>query len=161
LIIDQLAKYAALYYLEPIGTYPIIDGVFELAFVINRGASFGIMQGGRLFFIIVTPFVLIGIIIYYVKLPKMKPYNWVRLSLILIFSGALGNFIDRARQGYVIDFFYAKIIDFPVFNMADTFIVVGTFLFLILMIFVIKDDNAKKITADEIQTEAEVDEDAG
>ena len=144
IVIDQLTKYAALYYLEPIGSYPIIDGVFELAFVINRGASFGILQGGRTFFLVLTPVILVGIAVYYIRLPKVKPYGWVRLSLIFIFSGALGNFIDRARQGYVIDFFYAKIINFPVFNMADIFIVLGTFLPAVLFIFVIKEDAGKR-----------------
>ena len=143
IIIDQLTKYAAIYYLEPIGTYPLVDGVFELAFVMNYGASFGILQGGRVFFVVVTPFILIGLVVYYLRLPKQKPYNWVRLSLVLIFSGALGNFADRARQGYVIDFFYAKFIDFPVFNMADSFIVTGTFLFAVLLLFVVKDDSKK------------------
>jgi len=156
LAIDQITKYAAIYYLEPVGSHPVIEGVFELAFVINHGASFGILQGGRIFFIVTTPVILIGIVIYYFKLPKAKPHNLSRLSLILIFSGALGNFIDRLRQGYVVDFFHAKIINFPVFNMADTFIVIGTILLAVLFLFVIKDE--KKINKIEADGNSESDE---
>jgi len=137
---DQLAKRAALTYLEPIGSYPLIAGVFELSFVYNEGASFGILQGGRWFFVAATPFVLAAVAVYYVRLPRGKIYNWVRAALVMIFSGAMGNFIDRVRQGYVIDYFYAKFINFPVFNIADVFIVTGAFLFAAVIIFFIKDD---------------------
>ena len=142
--IDQLTKYAAVVYLEPIGSFPLINNVFELAFVKNEGAAFGILQGGRWFFVVTTPFILAGIIYYYYKLPKGRPYNWLRYALILIFSGAFGNFIDRARQGYVVDFFYARVINFPVFNMADTYVVTGTVLYVVLAIFFIKDENNDK-----------------
>jgi len=137
---DQLAKKAALVYLAPVGSYPLIDGVFELSFVMNEGASFGMMQGGRWFFVAATPLVLIAIVVYYIKLPRSKVYNWMRAALVMIFSGAFGNFIDRVRQGYVIDYFYAKFINFPVFNIADIFIVTGAFLFAAVIIFFIKDD---------------------
>ena len=140
LAIDRITKYAAVYYLEPIGSYPLIKDVFEFAYVMNTGASFGILQEGRLFFLIITPVILVIIAVYYARLPKKKPYGWVRAALILIFSGALGNFFDRARQGYVVDFFYARFIDFPVFNMADSYIVVGTFLLAALLLFVIKEE---------------------
>jgi len=151
---DQLAKKAALIYLAPVGSYPIINGVFELSFVMNEGASFGIMQGGRWFFVAATPFALIAIVIYYLRLPRGRVYNWVRAALVMIFSGAFGNFIDRVRQGYVIDYFYARFINFPVFNIADVFIVTGAFLFAAVIIFFVKDEkkdggNEEAFTRDE------------
>lgn len=121
-----------------------IFDLIGIAYVENRGAAFGILQGGRLFFIIITPIVLITIIYYYIKLPKAKIYNIIRIALILIFSGAIGNFIDRFKNGYVIDFIYFKFIDFPVFNFADIYVVLGTALISIIAIFFMKGDGELK-----------------
>ena len=157
---DQLAKRAAVLYLEPIGSYPLINNVFELHFVMNEGASFGMMQGGRWFFVAATPVVLLFIVVYYIKLPEHKPYNWVRASLVMVFAGAVGNFVDRARQGYVVDYFYAKFINFPVFNIADMMIVIGTFIFVAVFIFFIRDeakardDGVVEVTADDNSEQA-------
>jgi signal peptidase II len=72
-------------------------------------------------------------------MPKTKVYHWVRVALILIAAGAVGNFIDRLLNGYVIDFLYFALIDFPVFNVADIFVVCGSFLLGIVVIFFVKD----------------------
>ena len=75
-------------------------------------------------------------------MPNDKKYNWLRFSLILIVAGAIGNFIDRVfRGGYVVDFLYFKLINFPVFNVADCYVVVGTILLAILLLFVYKNDS--------------------
>ena len=146
IIFDQISKYAASVFLEPIGSFVIIDGFFELFFLENTGAAFGILQNGRLMFLILTPIVLCAIVYYFLKLPVKKTYNALRVALILIFSGATGNFLDRVRQGYVVDFFYAKFIDFPVFNIADIYLVTGTALFAILFIFFMKDEKDVEIS---------------
>ncbi len=138
--IDQITKYVALVKLKPINSMTIIDGIFNLTYVENRGAAFGIMQDMRWFFVVLTFFFLCGIIYYYLKLPKERPYGFVRFSLVLVFAGAIGNFIDRVLRGYVVDFFHASFINFPVFNMADIYLVVGTILLAILLVFFIKDD---------------------
>ena len=143
-MIDQITKYLALTHLKPVGRINIIDGVFELLFLRNEGMAFGLLQGGRWFFVITTPIILAAIIFYYFKLPKHSPYHLVRLSLVLVFAGAIGNFIDRARDGSVIDFLHATFINFPVFNAADIFIVAGTFLFAIVNIFFVKDQVREK-----------------
>ncbi len=136
--IDQLTKLVAVNYLKPISRADAINGIFEFAFVENRGAAFGIMSGGRWFFVILTIVIILLIGYYYVTLPKTKEYKLVRFALILISSGAIGNFIDRFRQGYVVDFIHTTFIEFPVFNVADMYVVVGTIFLAIIMFFVIK-----------------------
>lgn len=138
--VDQFSKYLAVNILKPQNTISIIDNIFSLTFVENRGAAFGIFQGRTTILSVITIFIVIGIIYFYIKLPKNKVYTWLRFSLILIISGALGNFIDRVRQGYVVDFFHATFINFPVFNIADIYVVTGAILMAILVIFFIKEE---------------------
>lgn len=136
--LDQLTKWLAVTKLRPIHDFPIIEDIFHLTYVENRGAAFGIMQGKHIFFIIMTFIVIVVISIYYNKLPNQKKYLWMRASLILLIGGAIGNLIDRIRLSYVIDFLYFKLIDFPVFNVADICVVVGVS---ILSIFILINDN--------------------
>ncbi|MDR1689609.1 MAG: signal peptidase II [Clostridiales bacterium] len=136
---DQVSKYYAATYLAPIGTHNLIRGFFSLTYVENSGAAFGLMQGGRMFFIPLTIIVLIAVCFYYISLPKGgRVNNLMRAALVLVMAGAIGNFIDRVRNGYVVDFFHAIFIDFPVFNLADIFVVIGTFALVILMLFFVK-----------------------
>jgi len=146
--VDQLSKYLAYTLLRPVGTVIIIDKVFSLTYVENVGAAFGILQGARWFFIVITVIVIAGIIYYYLKLPKDRAYNKARFTLLVILSGALGNFVDRLRNGYVVDFFHARFIDFPVFNIADSYVVVGVILFAILYLFVYKEDKTRERQAE-------------
>ena len=139
-IIDQATKLAAINYLRPAGSIPLIPEIFHLTYATNAGAAFGMFQGARWFFVILTVVVLSVMAYYYVKLPHTREYAWVRFCLILICGGALGNFIDRLLKGYVVDFLHVTFIRFPIFNFADIFLVVGTFLLAIIMLFVIKDE---------------------
>lgn len=138
--LDQLTKWLVVLKLKPIHDFPIINNVFHLSYVENRGAAFGILQGKHLFFIIITLIVMIFIVIYYNKLPSQRKYHWMRFALILLASGAIGNLIDRIRLGYVIDFLYFKLIDFPVFNFADICVVIGVGI-LSIFILINPDDN--------------------
>lgn len=141
--LDQFTKYIAVQNLKPQGTMSIIENIFSFTFVENRGAAFGIFQGRTLFLLMVSVAIILGIIYFYIKLPNNRLYNFVRFSLVLILSGAIGNLIDRVRQGYVIDFLHATFIDFPVFNLADIYVVVGAILMAVLVIFFIKDEEGK------------------
>lgn len=135
-VIDQASKYAAVTYLRGAGTYVLIPGILGLTYAENHGAAFGIMQGARWFFVIFTIIVLGFIAYYYEKMPPIgKLYPWTRLTLLLIAGGALGNFIDRLRYGFVVDFFHILLFRFPIFNFADIFIVVGAFGLSIIMLF--------------------------
>lgn len=140
---------------------PIIEGVFELRYLENRGAAFGLLQGKRIFFVIITVLILLIIIFMYIKMPNTKIYNWIRVSLVMIFAGAIGNFIDRLLRGYVVDFLSFKLINFPIFNLADVFVVTGSILFGILLIFFVKDDdlnivNKKKKSISELTKNRDV-----
>lgn len=139
ILFDRFTKSMAMKHLEPIRQITIIDGVFNLTYVENRGAAFGILQDARWFFVILTIIVLSVIIYYFHVMPKNKVYNWLRVALVLISSGAVGNFIDRLFNGFVVDFLHFSLIDFPVFNIADIFVVVGTCLLSVLLLFFVKD----------------------
>lgn len=124
-VLDQLSKLAVLKYLSVIGDYPLIQDLFHLTYVENRGAAFGLFQNQKLFFIITTT-IVVSAIVYYLSTSK-KVMLPLRLGLYLIIGGAIGNLIDRVRLGFVVDFFH--IVDlWPVFNIADSAVVVGAFL---------------------------------
>lgn len=118
----------------------IFEDVFELTFVKNTGAAFGILKDKQWFFIVITVIFLSCAIIMLIKLNNKKRYMPLGLCIIFLVSGAIGNFIDRLTLGYVTDMFYFKLIDFPVFNVADCYITVSVFVLLILILFVYKDD---------------------
>lgn len=141
---DQIAKYFALTRLKPIGSTTIIDGVMNFTFVKNPGAAFGILSGQRWLFILITIVVTTGIIYVFLRLPKNKPNNWMRVALLLVFAGAIGNMIDRIFRGYVVDFLEFRFFEFPVFNIADIYVVTGTALLVFLMLFVLKDEPTKE-----------------
>ncbi len=142
--IDQVTKYLALQNLKPIKSVTIIENIFSLTFVENRGAAFGILQGHTILLAIVSV-VITGVLLYfYIKMPEGKVYKFIKFSLILIISGAVGNFIDRLFRGYVVDFFHATFINFPVFNVADIYVVVGCILMAVLVTFFLEDDKKKE-----------------
>ncbi len=111
----------------------IIDGVLSFVYVENKGAAFGILSGARVFFIIATVLIFALGIWYFKKNPMQN--NLERLSIAFISGGAIGNFIDRIFLGYVRDFISADFIDFPVFNIADCFVCIGTALYVICILF--------------------------
>ncbi len=142
--LDQLTKWLAVTRLKPIHDIPLIDGIFHLTYVENKGAAFGLLQGKHLFFIFITIIVVVGVSIYYYQLPKERKYHWMRFSLTLLVAGAIGNLIDRVRLQYVIDFLYFKLIDFPVFNVADICVVVGVSILMIFIVLVPDQQTAKR-----------------
>ena len=137
ILLDQITKFICLQKLKPIGSLKIIENFFYLTYVENRGAAFGILQGARYIFIFLTISVLIICFYYYKKIPKNKFELLTKASLTLIISGAIGNLIDRIFRGFVIDMFHFIFWgnDFAVFNMADIFVVLGTFLLAVVILF--------------------------
>ncbi len=144
-ILDQITKWQALTKLKPIKNTVVIKGFLDFTFVENRGAAFGILSGKRVFFILLTVVVAIGILYSFYKLPKTKEYNWLKCGLVLVLSGAIGNVIDRAVRGYVVDFLEVTFIKWPVFNLADIYVVVGACFILFLSLFVIKEEEKKEV----------------
>ncbi len=144
-ILDQITKWQALTKLKPIKNTVVIKGFLDFTFVENRGAAFGILSGRRIFFILLTVVVAAGIIYSFYKLPKTREYNWLKCGLVLVLSGAIGNVIDRAVRGYVVDFLEVTFIKWPVFNLADIYVVVGACFILFLSLFVIKEEEKKEV----------------
>lgn len=135
--LDQISKYAAVKHLKAEKPYVLIKNFFQLEYIENYGAAFGILQNKRIFFILTTAIVIVGIIVIFVRYSSQfnKTMN---IALSMLMGGTIGNFIDRIRLSYVIDFISVKFgnsYDFPVFNIADMFIVVGTFLIVIMVSF--------------------------
>ena len=144
-ILDQITKWQALTKLKPIKNTVVIKGFLDFTFVENRGAAFGILSGKRVFFLLLTVVVAAGIIYSFYKLPKTREYNWLKCGLVLVLSGAIGNVIDRAVRGYVVDFLEVTFIKWPVFNLADIYVVVGACFILFLSLFVIKEEEKKEV----------------
>lgn len=133
LAIDQLTKWIVLEKLPLGDTVALIEGVFHFTHHRNTGAAWGILDGRIWLLAIVTLVVLVAVIYYMVRYrPKNK---WLNASLILLTGGALGNFFDRIFRGFVVDFLDFRLINFPIFNVADCFIVVGAVIFAAYMIF--------------------------
>ena len=139
-LIDQLTKYWAGTTLKA-ASIPLIPGVFELSYVENRGAAFGILQNANFFFLAVTLIMLAAIVGVLRKVPEEKRYTLFTLCLFGLMAGAVGNLLDRMMNGYVVDFLYFSLINFPVFNVADICVVCSVILLIILMVFVYRKDD--------------------
>ncbi len=142
---DQLVKFLTVSFLKGQKPLVIVKGVFQFTYVENRGAAFGMLQNQRVFFLIFTLAVIIWIIINLIKIPQTKMYYPLRITIIVFLSGAIGNLIDRIRLSYVIDTFYFSLIDFPVFNVADIYVVLGSLVFVYLIMFYYSEENLSSI----------------
>lgn len=140
-ILDQITKNLAVIYLKDKPPYVIFDGVFELHYLENRGAAFGMLQNQKILFVTIAVVILLIIGYLLLKLPRNKHYFILEILVVLIAAGAIGNMIDRVQFNYVVDFFYFKLIDFPIFNVADIYVSVSCVLLAILVIFFYKDDD--------------------
>lgn len=140
-LLDQIVKYFTIIKLKGQPAFVILKNVFELCYVENKGAAFGIFQGAILYFILTTLILLVIIIFAYTRLPHTRRMIPLRILAILIAAGGIGNLIDRIFRGFVVDMFYFKLIDFPVFNVADCYITVAEFFLIVLIIFYYKDED--------------------
>lgn len=141
IIFDQYTKILAATRLKDQGSIDIIKGVFQLQYLENRGAAFGILQNHKLFFLIGGAIVLILAILFYLKMPFTNRFRPLRICIVLIAAGAIGNMIDRIRVNYVIDFLYFELIDFPIFNIADIYVTVSACFLVFLILFYYKDED--------------------
>ncbi|MGD9567134.1 MAG: signal peptidase II [Sedimentibacter sp.] len=136
IIIDQLTKYWAINMLKDGGSIKIIGEFLRFTYAENRGAAFSILQNQRIFFIIITIIMLIVLTYIYFKTKNITKLS--RLAIAMIAGGAIGNFIDRVRFGFVVDLIdvrFGNFYNFPIFNVADSFVVCGTILMMLLILF--------------------------
>lgn len=137
--LDQLTKYLSIINLKDHPAIRLIDGVLELNYLENRGSAFGMLQNQK-FFILFTGFVFMAVILFLlVKLPEDRRFNIVHVLLSMIIAGGIGNMIDRFRFDYVVDFISFVLINFPIFNVADCYIVIAVVVLFILFLFVYKE----------------------
>lgn len=140
---DQLTKFLAVKFLEPIPTCPLFEGVLHLTYHENRGAAFGMLADNRWIFMSVSVIMIVGLLIY-LLLGKCENMLYT-VSLSMIIGGGIGNMIDRIALGYVVDFIDFRLINFAIFNGADSFVCVGSgLLVLALVLDIIKEAKAKK-----------------
>ena len=136
IVLDQVVKIVIVKNIKLSGQKPVLKGLLSLTHLRNNGAAWSILEGQQWFFVLTTVIVLAVAIWFWLKnLSK----NWYAIGLTLIISGALGNFIDRVRQGYVVDMFQLDFINFPIFNVADILLSIG-FVVLFIGILIEKDE---------------------
>lgn len=137
--LDQAVKLWALTSLQAQHTIPLIENVFHLTYVENRGAAFSLFAQFDSRWIFVALACVITVVILIALQKNYMQTVLGRWSLVLIAAGALGNAIDRVAHGFVVDLFDFRLIHFPVFNVADIFICIGGALFVIYFMFQHKD----------------------
>ncbi len=157
-LLDQLTKHLAVEFLKPAGSVPLIDGVLHLSYVENTGAAFGIMKNSRWLFMVIS--VVAIIILIYVIAKYGKGHAFASVAVAMILGGGIGNMIDRVRIGYVIDFIDFRLINFAVFNVADSFVTVGALLLVCFLISEMARESkaAKAAAADADGVEREEDD---
>lgn len=166
IFIDQITKYFAVTRLKGQESFSVIDGVFELCYLENQSAAFSIdpisilhkifhfsyfdanpdafLKCKMLFFVILTIIVVLFVAFIYRKVPGNRRFLPLNMILIGFISGAIGNLIDRIINNYVVDFFYFRLINFPVFNVADIYVTLAA-AGLILAIFFYNEEDYELI----------------
>lgn len=151
---DRLTKLTVVSKLKGSESITVIKGFLSFTYVENRGAAWGIMSGKISVFVIITLIIVPLLIFVLVRSKqaevlfsgkKLKYLVLFQLDLILLISGAAGNFIDRVINGYVVDFLEFTFIDFPVFNIADCYITVGAILYIVIYLFLLDDNDLTAI----------------
>ncbi|WP_270630847.1 signal peptidase II [Limosilactobacillus mucosae] len=137
IIVDQIVKHWVTSNIPLNGSRTFIPGLLDLDNLHNTGAAWSMLEGRQWFFAVIT---VIAIIVVAYLMWKNRRSAWIMTGLSLIMAGAVGNFIDRLSQRYVVDMFALKNVNFPVFNVADACLTVGVF---IMLIVVLKEDDHK------------------
>lgn len=148
--VDQFVKYLIDTSFSVGESHPLIDKVFQLTYVQNRGAAWGSFSGKIIFLLIITTAILVGAIYVYVRLAQKTDtkYTPLRICLVFLIAGAIGNMIDRIARGFVVDMFDFCLINFPVFNVADIYVTCSFIVIVILILFKYKDDELSDIVRD-------------
>lgn len=143
ILLDQITKLLASTYLKVVDTVPIIEGVLHLTYAENTGAAFGMLKDHRWVFLSISTVAIIGMGLYlYLFKSESRLYD---VAIAMIVSGGMGNMFDRLGLGYVVDFIDFRLINFAVFNGADSFVCVGSgLLILALILDLVKESKEKK-----------------
>lgn len=134
--LDRWSKIWAQDVLMKMDTMPLLQDIFHLTYVENTGAAFSMLRGKVGFLIFFTALVLIGLCIMLIVSIRKKESKVLLVALAMVIGGAIGNMYDRIVLGYVVDYFDFRLINFAVFNVADVFVVCGSILLGIYLIFI-------------------------
>ncbi len=147
-VLDQFTKHLAVIHLKGQPNIIWIKGVMELEYLENRGAAFGILQNQQWLFILLF-FLFVGAAcMFYCKVSMDRRFLPLRMIALFVVAGGLGNLLDRVRLGYVVDFFYFSLINFPVFNVADIYVTVSMVLLIFLFLCYYKEEDMDFIFPD-------------
>ena len=138
--IDRITKNIAVHNLKG-NEIELIPGVFSLHYLENPGAEWGMLPNAIWLFAVITIIVIVAMIYFYGKIPFERKYILLRFTIIMLASGAIGNFIDRMIWHYVVDFLYFKYIHFPVFNVADCYVCIAAVLLMYCLLFRYKEED--------------------
>lgn len=150
-VIDQLTKYLVSSRMQLGEVIPLIRGVFQLRYIRNEGMAWSLLEGKQIVFVILTPVVMFFLIKLFLCLPEEKKYSPIRVIVVFLSAGAMGNLIDRIWggevlfKGGVVDFFDFCLIEFPVFNVADIYVSISVVVLLFLMLFYYKEEDFEVI----------------
>ena len=137
--LDQWSKYLTVQNISLGETKEFIPGFLSLTHLRNTGAAWSLLEGKMIFFYVIT--VLVSVVIIYLLIKNYKKSIWYSVGLSFVLAGAIGNFIDRVRLGYVVDMLQTDFMNFPIFNVADSTLVVGV---ICIFIYLILDEKAAK-----------------
>ncbi|MCI8542528.1 signal peptidase II [Acetatifactor aquisgranensis] len=141
LALDQFTKYLVTLRLKGQPAFVLIDGVLELQYFENTGIAFSLFQN-RKSFILITGFLVLAVILFFLfRIPRQKKFRIVHVLMSVLIAGALGNIVDRIRFDYVVDFISFVLIHYPIFNVADCYIVVSAIVLFLLFMFVYKEED--------------------
>ena len=137
--LDQWSKYLTVQNISLGETKEFIPGFLSLTHLRNTGAAWSLLEGKMIFFYVIT--VIVSVVIIYLLIKNYKQSIWYSVGLSFVLAGAIGNFIDRVRLGYVVDMLQTDFMNFPIFNVADSTLVVGV---ICIFIYLILDEKAAK-----------------
>lgn len=137
-IVDQVTKLAATAALKGQEAIALWPGVFELKYCENTGVAFSLLENQRWLFIPISLLVAVFLTVVLFRSP-LRQYKTFAITCVLIIAGGVGNLIDRIVYGYVVDFLYFRLINFPIFNFADCCVVIGAALLFVFVLFIYKE----------------------
>ena len=135
---DQITKFIVRTSFALYESHPLIKNVFHLTYIQNTGIAWGMFKNGRIIFLILTVLVLLVCAGIYAKIPENRRFTPIRVCLVFLVSGAIGNMIDRISLHYVVDFFDFRLINFPIFNVADIYVTLSAVALIIAVLFYYK-----------------------
>ena len=149
--LDQLTKWLTVVNLDLHETFPLWQDVFHFTYERNTGMAFGMLKDHRWVFMVFSTVAIVALLVY---LFRFRPESrWMQISMAFIIGGGIGNMIDRIFLGYVVDFFDFRLINFAVFNVADSFVCIGAGMMIVYLLIdlirEIKLEHAKKAAGEE------------